>query len=1353
MGRSRSAGAGDAAGARPRTPRPPQAPEPTDPPDDATTAETGVTAPPARRPLPTGRAIPPLARAAVAARLTRRGATPARPSAPSAPTREASPATPATGATGATTTTTTSPPTRPTVDTATANALVDSLLAPGALTIAVQPMVRLVDGAVVAYEALARSAAVPGLPDEWLETAATVGRRTELELACLEAVARLGAPPDGAPLSINISPSAVLDARLPQVLARLPRHALEITEHQAVADYEELCEVLDRLRATGTLVAVDDVGAGYASMAHVLALAPTFVKIDRSLVDGMHTDPARRAVVQALHAFTAAIGGMSVAEGVEDLADLRALRAVGVDLVQGFGVAPPADPWPLPGTAALRVLRPGADDPLPSGAGDAAALEAALAAATTQAQACDVVAAHIAAVGGLLPTVYLERGGVLRCQAGRGQWLVLDGLHPGVGITGQAYAEEREVVVDDVTTDPRYRAAAPGVRAEIAVPLRIDGRVVGVCNVDTVVPLSSAARALVRRCVAQLEDRLDRLSIGPDTSVALHELSRITPALMASDDVEALASATLTGVRDLVDFTSGCLWHVADGSVGAAVGPQGRALAMLPPGRVQELAALLTGVSSCVAGGSGTSLAFAATDALRDLGARGVLLVPVRDRQHLTDLLVVVSPSRPTVEPGLLVAAEQLCLLAGARLAALRDRSRVPRRVPGAAVPPQTPAPHAPAGQRPSATAQATPVAPPQLQPQPGPGPTAADRAASAVRPAAAPSATGVPAPAGPQEPARVRGTATAALQHRTAAGHPTRTPAARTAASAADAAAAAREVPTASLLPAVLSALEATSTAVAVLPESGVLGFLAGTVRADLLAGYPARALDRTRSLHPVVAAAGDRVTAWHLRLCEARALVGLGRFAEALDVARALAVELAGGARAWQCAALALVAEASSLLGATTESLEALSEADWMLRQVRTRTSGHLWATIAVVRATRAAHLYERADTLLRAVGPVPAPEHELLLAHERALLTAEWMTMLALVGRAEESAALASRALTDAMRLQAVAERATAPGSLARGQVLEAAAWLAHGEPQLAGAVARAVAMAYDRDAMLPETAVLSLVLGSLAEPVAEPVAEPGERPGEDPADASEVAAVHLRAAVDAATACGRSVWANAARTSLAELESARGGPQAVDLWREVATTSMGLAWAERGARVAAMGSHDVVRALSASAEGHGRASEEDPLTGLGNRRLLRRVAQGMAPEAVVFVDVDRFKAVNDTYSHAVGDRVLQALARILRATSRVGDLLVRYGGDEFVVVPHGGQDAARRLAHRVRAAVEGFDWSTLAPGLEITVSVGLGTGGAGADGVLAADEAMLRAKRAGRNQVVEAAPAAGRDDAPA
>ncbi len=236
--------------------------------------------------------------------------------------------------------------------------LVDALVEPGSIRAVFQPMVRLADGAVIAYEALARTRVVAGRPDQWLDAAGMVGRRVDVELACLRAVAEAGPPRDGALVSVNVSPAALLDPRLPDVLADLPRHALEITEHDAVQDYDALSAVLARLRTSGSLVAVDDVGAGYASMAHVLALAPSFVKIDRSLVDGMHRDPGRRALVQALQAFTSAIGGLTVAEGVEHVGDLDELRAVGVDLVQGYVVARPGPPWPDLTPTAQRLLRP-----------------------------------------------------------------------------------------------------------------------------------------------------------------------------------------------------------------------------------------------------------------------------------------------------------------------------------------------------------------------------------------------------------------------------------------------------------------------------------------------------------------------------------------------------------------------------------------------------------------------------------------------------------------------------------------------------------------------------------------------------------------------------------------------------------------------------------------------------------------------------------------------------------------------------------------------------------------------------------------------------------------------------------
>ena len=460
--------------------------------------------------------------------------------------------------------------------------LVDALVEPGSIRAVFQPVVRLADGAVIAYEALARTRVVAGRPDEWLDAAGMVGRRVDVELACLRAVAEVGPPRDGALVAVNVSPAALLDPRLPDVLADLPRHALEITEHDAVQDYEALSAVLARLRTSGSLVAVDDVGAGYASMAHVLALAPSFVKIDRSLVDGMHRDPGRRALVQALQAFTSAIGGLTVAEGVEHVGDLDELRAVGVDLVQGYVVARPGPPWPDLTPVADRLLRSDAPGPRADVA-DPAALDDALVAAATQGEACEAAAAHLAAFGGLLPSVYLERGGVLRCQSRQGQWLVLDGLLPGAGLTGTAFAEEREVLVEDVSTDSRYRLAAPGVRAELAVPIRVDGRVVGVCNVDSVVPISTAAATLVRRVAAQLGARLGALPTSRESGGALHELTRLTPAVVSASGPESVAAGVLGAVADLVGFESGCVWRLSDSGVQAAVGPQARFLARAAP--------------------------------------------------------------------------------------------------------------------------------------------------------------------------------------------------------------------------------------------------------------------------------------------------------------------------------------------------------------------------------------------------------------------------------------------------------------------------------------------------------------------------------------------------------------------------------------------------------------------------------------------------------------------------------------------------------------------------------------------------------------------------------------------------
>ena len=123
----------------------------------------------------------------------------------------------------------------------------------------------------------------------------------------------------------------------------------------------------------------------------------------------------------------------------------------------------------------------------------------------------------------------------------------------------------------------------------------------------------------------------------------------------------------------------------------------------------------------------------------------------------------------------------------------------------------------------------------------------------------------------------------------------------------------------------------------------------------------------------------------------------------------------------------------------------------------------------------------------------------------------------------------------------------------------------------------------------------------------------------------------------------------------------------------------------------------------------------------------------------PLALLLVDIDHFKAVNDAYSHIAGDRALREVAAILRAHCRADDVPVRYAGDEFTVFLRGDASVGREVAERIRAAVAKAD---ILPGVRLTVSVGmavLSDGMTGDDLFRVADERLYAAKWSGRNAI--------------
>lgn len=234
---------------------------------------------------------------------------------------------------------------------------VAGVLQPGAIRPVYQPIFELATLHVVGYEALARFDREPVRgPDAWFAAADEAGLRLELELAAIRAaVSRFSELPAPARLTFNASPATAVSEEMATLLLGLPaeRLVIEITEHAPVSDYDALGAGLAGLRSQGMRLSVDDAGAGFASLRHILLLAPDIIKLDISLTRGIDVNRASRSLAKALIAFAAEMGMKVVAEGIETAAELQALLDLGASHGQGYLLGRPGEPPGRDGAAGI----------------------------------------------------------------------------------------------------------------------------------------------------------------------------------------------------------------------------------------------------------------------------------------------------------------------------------------------------------------------------------------------------------------------------------------------------------------------------------------------------------------------------------------------------------------------------------------------------------------------------------------------------------------------------------------------------------------------------------------------------------------------------------------------------------------------------------------------------------------------------------------------------------------------------------------------------------------------------------------------------------------------------------------
>jgi diguanylate cyclase len=502
-----------------------------------------------------------------------------------------------------------------------------------------------------------------------------------------------------------------------------------------------------------------------------------------------------------------------------------------------------------------------------------------------------------------------------------------------------------------------------------------------------------------------------------------------------------------------------------------------------------------------------------------------------------------------------------------------------------------------------------------------------------------------------------------------------------------------------------------------------GPLAGLALHVHDLTIRGHHTETLITADEAEAVAALFGDFRTARVARQGRMYALTSLGRLDEALTIGEELSA-VSAGPRSSDAKLLADTAGVLIRLGRIDDGLHFLARA-MTLMQDAPRNLRYVSALSSVCDAARAAELFELADDCMRiAVEWFAASEDELYRSSaelQRAELLLEWALRLEQVGRDEEAGSLYE---TSVGLLRYWAERdLDAP----LGAALLAVGCAKTGLYEEACALVDELLLPMRGADQWHESRLLHLAYGIALRATGELRAARREFL------AAEGLAVHpsqkLICQYELAVTAVHESPGEATRTLLAVVHS-----QVQALWRQRLDRRTMLRQAVRRVE------------LEAARTSADLAATSDALTGLGNRRMFdHRINAVQGPGALLLIDVDRFKRINDTFSHRVGDRVLGEIAAVLRAHCRHDEVAIRFGGDEFALFLNATPAEAMEVAERIRQVILARDWSPIAVGLRVTLSMGLAASAAGMTGPDLYDKAdhnLYNAKNGGRNQLAAA-----------